>query len=176
MLKQRRDSPSVLAIYPTSRGYAFVLFESPLTPHDWGTKDIKQDAGCALSITSIKEMLLRYRPDVLVVEDAYEHGTKRSFRMSRIHRAITDFAHAHSIDVAIIKRSEVRAAFATMGAITKYDIAKCIASKIDAFAGLAPRARKAWETEDRRMALFDAASRALTYYYKLANVDDASED
>ena len=87
-----------------------------------------------------------------------------------IQRAIVDRAARRGLS------AEVRAAFATMGAITKYDIAKCIASKIDAFAGLAPRARKAWETEDRRMALFDAASRALTYYYKLAHVGDASGD
>jgi hypothetical protein len=31
----------VLSIYPFSRGFAFVLFEGPENPLDWGVKEIK---------------------------------------------------------------------------------------------------------------------------------------
>lgn len=157
----------VLSIYPTSRGYAFVLFESPLSPQDWGNKDLKKDVGNAKCIASIRDMLDRFRPDVLVLEDPSERQTKRSIRIRRILKAITPTTQELSIEIALLKRKDVRAAFAQFGAVNKQDIAEVIARKMDAFAVRLPRARKAWQAEDHRMAVFDAASRGLTYYYRL---------
>jgi len=31
----------VLSIYPNTRGFAFVLFEGPLSPFDWGVKEVR---------------------------------------------------------------------------------------------------------------------------------------
>lgn len=166
MLKHN-NNPRVLSIYPTTRGCAFVLFDSPLSPHDWGNKDIKKDVGNAKCIAIIKDMLARFRPDVLVLEDALERQTKRSIRIRRISKAIASTAQELSIEIAPVKRKNVRATFAQFGAINKQDIAQIIARKMEAFAPRMPRARKAWQAEDPRMALFDAASRGLTYYYQL---------
>lgn len=165
MHKHKKNNHRVLSIYPTLRGYAFILFDSALSPHDWGTKEIKKDIACARTIESIKLLIARYRPDVLVLEDVADHRTKRSVRLKRIHKAIARVTEDLSIEIAVVSRKNVRATFAQFGAITKHDIAKVIASKIEAFAASMPRVRKAWLAEDRRMGLFDAASRALTYYY-----------
>ena len=167
MLKQRNRGHSVLSVYPTKDGYAFVLFEAALSPHDWGHKDIKKDVGCAKAITSIKELMMRYRPDVLVMEDPDEHGTLRSIRAKRIHVGINAIANSLSIDVMVVKRKSVRSTFAMEGALNKQEIARLIGEKLEAFAPLVPKVREAWQTESRRMALFDAASRALTYYYAM---------
>ncbi len=157
----------MLCIHPTSRGYAFVLFDSALSPHDWGTKDVKQDVASARTITSARELLLRYRPDVLVIEDVNERGTRRTIRLKRIFNALSRVATDIQTDVVVVPRKKVRSTFAMVGALNKHEIAKVIASQIEAFAPHLPRARKAWQAEDRRMGLFDAASRALTYYYSI---------
>ena len=161
----------VLSIYPTTRGCAFALFDSPLSPHDWGTKSSKQDVGSAKCIEGIKEMLTRFRPGVLVLEDMSERQTKRSLRVARILKAVTSTARDLCIEIALVRRKDVRAVFAQFGATNKHDIAKVIAGRMVEFAPRVPKARKAWEAEDQRMGVFDAASRALTYYYRLEDAD-----
>jgi Holliday junction resolvasome RuvABC endonuclease subunit len=115
-------------------------------------------------------MLTRFRPDVLVVEDIHERETNRTIRLKRICKAIKPAAADLSIDIAVVSRKNVRAAFAFFGATNKLEIASVIAEKIEAFAPRMPKARRSWEGQDPRMALFDAASRGLTYYYRLEEV------
>ena len=170
MQKHKKNFPRVLSIYPSTRGYAFVLFDSPLSPADWGNREIKKDVGSAKCIESIKEMLLRFRPDVLVLEDATERETQRTLRIKRITKALQPATAELSIDIAVVSRQNVRAAFAFFGAVSKQEIAHVIAEKMEAFAPRMPRARKAWQAQDPRMALFDAASRGLTYYYRLEEI------
>lgn len=165
MKKHKKNRQLVLSIYPTTRGYAFALFESALSPHDWGTKDIKKDVGSVKTIQCIKELLMRYRPDVLVIDGFGDRHLKTSVRRKRIYKAATGFAETMSIEVAVIPLRKVKSAFAQFGATTKHDIATVIGSKIEAFSSRMPKVRAAWQAEDHRMALFDAASRALTYYY-----------
>lgn len=165
-MQKHKKNRSVLSVYPTPRGYAFVLWDSPLTPHDWGTKDFKKDVGSARCVESIRELLDEYRPDAFVVEDTSERQTKRSLRVKRILKAVGPTARRLSIEVVPVTRKDVRSAFAQFGAVTKQDIANVIARKIEAFAARIPRPRKTWQAQDPRMGVFDAASRALTYYYK----------
>jgi hypothetical protein len=40
-MKRQRYS-FVMAIYPNTRGFAFVLFEGPLSPVDWQAVEIRQ--------------------------------------------------------------------------------------------------------------------------------------
>jgi hypothetical protein len=165
---KHRSSQSVLSIYPVKRGFAYVLFEAPLSPHDWGTREIKKDATGAAAAQAARELLERYRPDVLVLESLTDHrGGSRSLRIARIHKIVSRFARdAVSAEVVSVSRRDVRAAFSQFGALTKHDIAKVIAKNLDAFATRMPKERRAWGPEDRRMGIFDAASRALTFYYQ----------
>ena len=161
------DLPSVLSIYPFHCGFAYVLFESPLSPHDWGTKQPKSDPGFATSIAGIRELIVRYRPDVVVLEDADEDGIRRSSRLPIIHQAVMRLSESLSFEVVKIRKQEVNSSFARQGALTKHAIASLIAKEIEAFAPLLPPPRRAWQSQDKRMHVFDAASRALTYYYQV---------
>ena len=172
-MHKHRSKHRVLSIYPTARGYSFVLFDSPLSPRDWGNREIRKDVGSAKCIESIKEMLSRFRPDVLVLEDSGTRESKRSLRVKRIRKAMASTTRELSIETALVPYKKVKASFAQFGAINKQDIADIIARKMEAFAPRMPRARKAWHAEDPRMALFDAASRGLTYYYQLEQSDAA---
>lgn len=85
-------------------------------------------------------------------------------RVKRIHKAIAKPVSDVGAKLAIVSRRDVRIAFAQFGAINKQDIADAIGRRIEALSIRVPPPRKKWEGEDKRMGLFDAASRALTYY------------
>ncbi|WP_342619782.1 hypothetical protein [Rhodoferax sp. GW822-FHT02A01] len=165
MKKHKKNSFLVLSVYLIKNGFAFVLFESALSPHDWGIKEAKKDVGHVKTIASIEKLLAQYRPDILVIDDIGDIKMKSSVRRKRIYKSITACATSLSIETVVVGRKAVRSAFAQFGAVTKHDIAKVIANKMEVFSSRMPDVRAAWQAEDRRMALFDAASRALTYYY-----------
>jgi hypothetical protein len=166
--RNQGNQPTVLSVYPCHRGFAFVLFEAPLSPHDWGLKEIKQDVTGANTAVAVKELVERYRPDVLVLDDPGDHrGSARRLKLLRINKALARFVGTLGTGVAIVSRRKVRSAFAQFGATNKHDIALAIGKHLDAFATRLPRKRVVWAAEDRRMGIFDAASRALAYYYQL---------
>src|SRR5665213_604961 len=154
----------VLAVYPFSRGFAFVFFEGPNSPFDWGVREIKEKHKNSKALEEIKKLIDRYRPEVLVIEDTAGKGSRRTTRIRKLYRMLVHFARAEYIDLHRCSRIEVNACFATVGARTKYEIAKAIATQIPAFAHRLPRFRKVWMSEDPRQSLFDAAALGLTYY------------
>ena len=151
----------VLSIYPFWRGVAFVLFEGPNNPFDWGVKEIKGKHRDSNTLVEIKKIVDRYRPDVLVIEDA---DSRRTSRIRKLYRMLVHFAEAEYVDLHRCSKVEVRACFATVGARTKYEIARAIATQIPAFAHRIPRRRKPWMSEDPRQSLFDAAALGITYF------------
>ena len=77
---------------------------------------------------------------------------------------LVHFAEAEYVELHRCSKKEVRTCFASVGAGTKYEIAKAIATQIPAFAHRIPRFRKPWMSEDPRQSLFDAAALGLTYF------------
>lgn len=154
----------VLSIYPTSRGYAFVLFENSQNPYDWGVKDIRKNEKNQATLEGVRALIERYRPDYLVIEEYAEPGSRRSSRIRRLYRMITHLAESECIDVSRIPRSAVRACFASVGAKTKFEIARAVAVEIPALAHRLPPLRKIWMSEDPRQSLFDAAALGVAFY------------
>ena len=154
----------VLSIYPFSRGFAFVLFEGPDSPFDWGVKEIKQRHKDDKTLAEIKRIVDRYRPEALVIEDTSGKDPRRGSRIRKLYRMLVHFAQAEYIDLHRCSKAEVKTCFAAVGASTKYEIARAIAIQIPAFAHRMPRLRKVWMSEDPRQSLFDAAALGLTYF------------
>lgn len=154
----------ILAVYPSSKGVAFVLFEGPDSPFDWGVKEIKGTAKNRTTVEAVECIIARYQPDVLVIEETRERGARRTVRIRRLYRSLTHLAHTHVIEVASYPKRVVRATFARVGASTKYEIAQAIARSIPAFSIRLPRVRKPWMSQDSRQSLFDAAALGITYY------------
>lgn len=154
----------VLAVYPFSRGFAFVFFEGPDSPFEWGVKDIREKHKNSRVLEKLKELIDRYRPEVLVIEDTSDDGWHRTARIRKLYRVLAHLAKAEYIDLYRCSRKEVKACFASVGAGTKYEIAKAISTQIPAFAHRLPRLRKAWMNEDPRQSLFDATALGLTYF------------
>lgn len=154
----------VLAVYPFSRGFAFVLFEGPESPFDWGVKEVKGPNKNARTLAEIRHLLDRYRPEVLVIEDTSGKESRRTSRIRKLYRALAHLAQAEYVDLCRFSPANVKACFASVGASTKYEIAKAIATQIPAFAHRLPRLRRVWMSEDPRQSLFDAAALGLTYF------------
>jgi len=167
----------VLAVYPFSRGFAFVFFEGPDSPFEWGVKEIKEKHKNSKALEEIKKLVDRYRPEVLIIEDTTDGGWHRTSRIRKLYRMLVHFAKAEYVDLYRCSKTEVKECFASVGAGTKYEIAKAIATQIPAFAHRIPRFRKPWMSEDPRQSLFDAAALGLTYFAQIIQspyADDVS--
>ena len=157
-----RRSLRVLAVDPGTRGLGYALFEGPRRLVDWGTKDIRQNKE-QMALVKIEELLRRFEPDVLVVEDCAHVSSrrKRKFtlligRMLAIARALG--VRGHALPLALVYRH-----FAKCGAQNKQEIASALAQRFAALALRLPPKRKPWQSEDSRMSIFDAAALGYTY-------------
>jgi hypothetical protein len=152
------------AIYLNSRGFAFVLFEGPLAPRDWGVVEVRGKDKRERLLSRIDGLLSRYKPDLLVLQDTSPNGTHRPHRIRRLNETIAERAEEYGFPVLSFSRAEVREHFAYLGSVTKETIAAAIAKHIPAFERFVPPPRKLWKSEDARMGIFDAAALALTFF------------
>ena len=143
----------VLAFRPTSYGFAFVLFEAPGAPFDWGVSTIHGPEKNARTLVAFKRLVERYHPLSIVVEDVKDRGIRRTPRVRRLHQQLRHVGIAAGADVSAFTREVIRQTFASAGARTKAEIAEVIAATIPAFAHRLPRKRKIWMSEDPRLSL-----------------------
>jgi hypothetical protein len=163
-MNSRKRHELVLAIYPNSRGFAFVLFEGPISPVDWGIVVVGGRNKNRRCLVRIRSIFVRYAPDILVIQDMSESGTHRAHRLRRLNRMIEDLADARQIPLYAYSRAQVRSCFTQLGFVTKQGIAEAIAKQISAFERYVPPVRKPWMSEHVRMGLFDAAALAWTFF------------
>ena len=154
----------VLAIDPTSGGFGFAVVESPATSIDWGVKTIKK-RNEATTLKKLAELIRLYRPEALIIEDL--KNSRRCRRIQDLVDKIQALAIAERIKSRCISVSRIKKVFQTFGAYTKHEIAQVVAQQLPELAARLPRYRKPWMSEDYRMAIFDAAALALTYFYSL---------
>ena len=155
-----------LAVYFSTRGASFVLFEGTLTPYDWGIFELRgptKEANCQRKVT---ELLDRYEIDALVLQNTGPEGTPRASRLTALNAGVEAAAQHHGIPVFKYSRADVYAAFASAGFSNKQTLAEVIAKHIPAFEQHVPPPRKPWKSEDARMGLFDAAALALVFFQK----------
>ena len=153
--------PRILAIAPSTRGFGFALIEGLDTLVDWGVKSVTGDKNKA-SVAKVKEMIVHYEPDVLVLEDASVKSSRRSPRIRALSKRIIAVASSRNVIVALFSREQVRRAFFADGQGTKHALAEIIANKFPEELGFRlPPKRRPWMSEDYRMDIFDAVALAL---------------
>ncbi len=154
----------VLALYPTSKGFSYVVFEGPESPYDWGTKHFAGQYKNQRCIEAIKKIIDQHQPYAIILEDTHDTEIHRQSRIKKLYFRIAHLAQSERIEVYRFTRAKVKNTFRRSGAATKYDIAQSIAIHIPAFQHRLPPIRKAWMSEDPRMSLFDAAALGLTFF------------
>lgn len=163
-MNQTNPPAIVLALRPFKRGVAFALFEDPLSPVDWGIKEIRGGKWNARCLAAVRALIERHRPEVLAIPLRAAAPAERSSRTERLLALIVNHAIGESMEIRRYSRDDIRACFAGVGAVTGYEIAQAIASQVHAFTHRLPPVRKTWANIDTRMYLFDAAALAMTYY------------
>jgi len=156
----------VLAIYPQSRGFAFALFEGWLAPVDWGVQEVRGRDKNAHCLKRIDSLFALHAPDVLILQDMSEHGTRRAPRIQELNNRIAELAERRGILVHMYSRTQVVEFFAHRGATTKQKIAEGIAKHVPALNLYIPPARKPWMSEDPRLGIFEAAALAWIYFHE----------
>src|SRR5690349_730030 len=98
----------VLSVYPNTRGFAFILFEGPLSPVDWGVKELRGRRKHSRCVASIVTILDRYQPDIIVLQDTSPTGTHRSRRVTKLNAAVARLGSSRAMPVYAYSREEVR--------------------------------------------------------------------
>ncbi|ANV99329.1 hypothetical protein [Bradyrhizobium icense] len=103
--RKRRDR--VFAIHFQSRGFAFVLFESWLSPVDWGVYDARGADKNARCLDRIESLLALHTPDVLVLQDMSATGTHRATRIRELNRDAAELASQRGMLVRTYSRAQI---------------------------------------------------------------------
>jgi hypothetical protein len=161
MTHTQASADLVLAVYPSTRGFGYAVFEGPDSLVDWGVKTVRGHQKNRESLTRVRELLAFYRPDVLVLEEYQGRGSRRAKRIQTLINLMTAHATEEGIKTASYSRSEMRACF---GLSTKREIAEAIARAFPELEPRLPPVRRIWMSEDVRMSIFDAAALAMTFF------------
>lgn len=153
LLAMQREAPkTILAIDPTSRGFAFAVLEAPAFLVDWGERIISAKTGGLLR--KVDDLLEHHQPAVLVVEDVAAKGCRRRKRAREEINCMEQLALTRGVRVERASRLAVLRAFAP--AKNKYEAALRLLEAFPVLGDRLPRRRKAWMSEDERMNTFDA--------------------
>src|ERR1700739_1087965 len=155
---------SVRAIFPNTRVLAYVVFEGPLSPIDWGMSDVRGSHKNDMAVRRISRLMASLVPDVLVLRASAALQAPRGRRLCKLVGSLEELAKAKGITTVQFPREEVRRTFRYLGSPTRYAIARSIAKHIPSLDPYVPPVRRFWEGEDRRMGIFDAAAMAMTFY------------
>jgi hypothetical protein len=161
----RRRYDVVLSIYPQTRGFAFAAFEGCLAPVDWGVHYARGEDKNSRCLKRIAAIFTLHTPEVLVLQDMSERGTRRAPRIRKLNYCIVKLAETHGLLVHFYSRVQVIECFAERGVRTKQGIAATIAKHVPALNLYVPPARKPWMNEHAHMGIFDAAALAWTFFH-----------
>jgi len=153
----------ILAVYPSTKGFGFAVFESPRSLIDWGMKGIAggRDKNVE-SLRKLRELLAFYQPDILVVRGG---RSKRAHRISKLIEAINNVASKQKIASTSLSRPDVWACFSRLGSHTKREIAEAIVREFPELEPRLPPVRRIWMSEDARMSIFDAVALGITFFH-----------
>lgn len=154
--------PRVLAIDPISHGFGYALMEGPEVLVDWGLCNVGGSDFSAV-LCRISELIRLYEPDVLIAEDCADDSSRRRERARTLISEIGTLGTSE-MRVRFIPASMLRQLFSGEAPATKNEIATAIAHQLNELTTRLPPPRKPWMTEDKRMAIFDAAGLALAFY------------
>ena len=166
MSKSPTDPTRIFAVDPTTKGFGYAVFETPFHLVDWGLAHVSGEKESG-AVARFEELLDQYRPDIVILEDPAAPGSRRRPRVQTLLERLRDSARERSIAVHLIPRLAVIECFSSPEKrATKFSITENLAETFPELAVKVPRRRKAWQSEDERMATFDALALAVTYAMK----------
>jgi hypothetical protein len=166
MISESRILALALDIIP--KGVAFAVLEGTERLYDAGVTYVAEPSKHAY-VEKVETLLLRYLPQVLVLEDTKGAGFKKGPRSEHVIRRLELLALSKTLPVVKVSRKEVLSVFGTKN---KYETAATVARFFPELEGRLPGHRRPWETENDRINIYEAVSFALTAYQKPLNLED----
>jgi Holliday junction resolvasome RuvABC endonuclease subunit len=168
MNSQPPKRPRVLAIAPSTRGFGFAVMEGQEILVDWGVKAVKRGKN-ARCVALVEEFIDLYQPEVLAIEDLSGKNTRHSNRIRLLGQQIVAVASKRKIRAETYSRMEVNREVAMDERATKHARASQLAERFPEELGhRLPPKRRAWDSQDYRMDIFDALALALIAGRKLS--------
>src|SRR5262245_52994158 len=119
-----KGSKLVLAVYPQSSGFAFVLFKGWDAPVDFGAYEVRGREKNVRCLKRLESLLALYSPDVLVLQHMSK-SDNRATRIQQLNRNIAELGKADDLAVKTYSRIELRESFSRhFDATTKQRIAE----------------------------------------------------
>lgn len=111
----------------------------------------------------IEKLMKQFLPEVLVLPDVNAKGCRRAPRIKALHRNLVDLAEMHKCKVAVISGRALRNSLLGRAKGTKHEMAERVAQRFPELAAKLPPIRRAWDSENGRMDLFDAVGLAVVF-------------
>lgn len=155
----RRPPPQrILTIASTSKGFGFAVLDGGSTLADWGVNRVAR-AKNSETLAQVKKLVVLYRPDLLVLEEA--SSSRRGPRIRRLIGQINSWATGANIAVKLYPFAAARRMFLPDGIGTKDDFAAAVAQRFpESLEHALPAKRRTWMSEDARMGMFQAVALA----------------
>ena len=163
MSQTQNDPTRIFALDPTTKGFGYAVLETPFRLVDWGLAYVlgEKESG---AVARFEELLDQFRPDVVVLEDSAAPGSRRRPRVQKLLERLQETARECGIAVHMIPRLAVIECFSSRDKrATKYSITQHLAETFPELAAKMPKRRKIYQSEDERIATFDALALAVTY-------------
>lgn len=106
-----------LAIDPTPKGLGFAVLEGDELI-DWGLCQVRTEKNAG-AIARVAQLLRRFHPDKLIVEDHGARGSRRQSRIQQLLARIAALAAATKVSVVHVSAMAVRRTFLGFGAPTR---------------------------------------------------------
>ena len=107
----------------------------------------------------------RFLPGVLVLQNVNGRGCRRAPRIKALHRQVLGLAEKHKCKITLFSGTQLRATLLGDAKGTKHEMAKILAQKFPfEFDRKLPPKRRAWDSEDGRMDIFDAVGLAVVFW------------
>ena len=162
MKQSTLNSHRILALAPSSRGVGFAVMENIATLVDWGVRSIKGDKNAA-SLARIGELIDLYQPEKVILQDVRAKGSRRSKRIQELGEQIQALTIQRNVKTALYSPRQIRQTFFGEEPGTKHRQAQLLAARFpEELESRLPPKRRAWESEDSRMDIFEAVALVLT--------------
>ena len=111
-----------------------------------------------------EQLVARLQPSEFVIE-AFDEGSGKHERIRHLSLDLVAMAADRGLFVESYARETVQAAFEVVGARTREEVAGAVARFFPALAYRLPEPRKPWNSQDKRIAIFNAAAVVLTHFH-----------
>ncbi|HZR21679.1 MAG TPA: hypothetical protein VFE51_30635 [Verrucomicrobiae bacterium] len=160
-MKKSQETRRLAAVAPGSRGFGFAVVEG-MALINWETIWAEEGNKNEEALKKLAPLFDEYKPKGLVMFDALAPGSRRAPRIRELTRRIIDSARERRISVKLFSRQQIGQAITGKPKATKYQVAEVLAETFsEPLAHRLPKKRRAWQSEDSRMDMFDAVALAI---------------